>query len=278
MERFGFFIFFVVCVLFIGTISQDFVNAEESQEKNIQKTSEIFTVDKDIRIENTESIQWINLREEIVMIHTTSVEKLFERGYLIDREVYMQQKNNPHIKIFDPTNQTHSMTEKELQLLNIPNPNNKDKHFWLNEKSEYVVPENVVISREEHAHASILVRIFGDKFDFSKSDYQIKSPWIHFEGQDGSTIHKHAAGVPLGFLFDSIGIGLDDHCYVFNDGRQFCSNDDYSLKFYINGHKVESIIDHIIENNDRILISYGAESEEEIKEHLLELDLQDIIA
>ena len=32
----------------------------------------------------------------------------------------------------------------------------------------------------EHEHASLLVRIFDDKFDFAVPSYQIKSSWIHF--------------------------------------------------------------------------------------------------
>jgi len=47
----------------------------------------------------------------------------------------------------------------------------------------------------EHEHASLLVRIFGDKFDFGAPSYQIKSSWIHFEESDGTTIHRHASGV-----------------------------------------------------------------------------------
>ena len=34
---------------------------------------------------------------------------------------------------------------------------------------------------DDHQHASILVKIFGDKFDFSPPSYQIRSSWIHFE-------------------------------------------------------------------------------------------------
>ena len=62
---------------------------------------------------------------------------------------------------------------------------------------------------DAHEHASLLVRIFGDKFDFSVPSYQIKNSWIHFEDSDGTTIHRHATGVTLGFLFDSLNIGID---------------------------------------------------------------------
>ena len=127
---------------------------------------------------------------------------------------------------------------------------------------------------DEHVHSSLLVRIFGDKFDFSVPSYQIKSSWIHFEESDGTTIHRHASGVTLGYLFDSINIGIDEKCYIFPDGRQFCTNEDYSLKYFINHKPVSDINDYIFEDGDRILISFGSETPEQVEEQLLELDSQ----
>ena len=96
-------------------------------------------------------------------------------------------------------------------------------------------PENAGALGSDHAHAAILVKIFGDEFDFSAPAYQIKSSWIHFEGRDGSTIHKHATGVTLGYLFETLSLGMDDQCFEFQDGRSFCTNEDYKLVYYING-------------------------------------------
>ena len=127
---------------------------------------------------------------------------------------------------------------------------------------------------DEHEHASLLVRIFGDKFDFGVPSYQIKSSWIHFEESDGTTIHRHSSGVNLAYLFDSLNIGIDDECFNFPDGRQFCTNEDYSIKYFINHEMVDDIRDYVIKDDDRILISYGSESQEEIEEQLLELDAQ----
>ena len=135
-------------------------------------------------------------------------------------------------------------------------------------------PPNAGKLGDEHVHSSLLVRIFGDKFDFSVPSYQIKNSWIHFEDSDGTTIHRHATGVTLGFLFDSLNIGIDNQCFIFPDGRQFCTNEDYSLKYYINHQPVSDIRDHIFEDGDRILISFGSETPEQIEEQLLELDSQ----
>ena len=127
---------------------------------------------------------------------------------------------------------------------------------------------------DEHEHASLLVRIFGDKFDFTSPTYQIKSSWIHFEDSDGTTIHRHSSGVTLGYLFANLGIDIDSECYKFPDGRQFCSNEDYRLKYYINHQIVKDVNDYVLEEDDRILITYGSETPEQIEEQLKELDSQ----
>ena len=138
-------------------------------------------------------------------------------------------------------------------------------------------PENAGVLGSEHSHAAILVKVFGDSFDFSAPAYQIKSSWIHFEGRDGGTIHKHATGVTTGYLFETLALGLDDQCFVFQDGRSFCTNDDYSLNFFINDKQVSDIREYEIIEDDRILITYGAETPEEIESQLLELNNQEII-
>ncbi len=139
------------------------------------------------------------------------------------------------------------------------------------------LPPEVGTLGDEHEHASMLVRIFGDKFDFSAPAYQVKTPYIHFEGGDGNTVHRHASGVPLEFLFDSLKIELTDECFVFPDKtpeHTFCTNEDYSLKFYVNHQKVDSIQNHVLEEDDRILISFGNENQTQIDEQLRELDAQ----
>ena len=135
-------------------------------------------------------------------------------------------------------------------------------------------PAGAGLLGDEHEHASLLVKIFGDTFDFSVPSYQIKSSWIHVEESDGTTIHRHASGIMLGYLFDGLKIGVDSECYVFPDGRQFCTNEDYSLKYFINHQKVSDIQNYVLEDGDRILITYGSETPEKIEEYLIQLDSQ----
>ena len=137
-------------------------------------------------------------------------------------------------------------------------------------------PENAGKLGAEHIHASMLVKIFGDKFDFTTPNYQVKTPWIHFENQDGDTIHRHSTGVELEFLFNSMNIAVDDNCFVFPDGRQFCTNEDYSLKLYVNQQLVKDLREYIIQEDDRILITYGNDDQLAIDKQLAELNAQAI--
>ena len=137
-------------------------------------------------------------------------------------------------------------------------------------------PEGAGAIGSDHAHAAILVELFDKRFDFSVPSYQVKSSWIHFEGRDGGTIHKHATGITLDYLFETLNIGLDDRCFIFADGRDFCTNEEYDLKFFINGEETPDIRTYEIVEDDRILISYGAD-EQRLESQLERLGNQIII-
>ena len=147
-----------------------------------------------------------------------------------------------------------------------------------NQNSAPGTPPGAGPLRGEHEHASVLVKIFGDTFDFSAPSYQTQNSWIHFEAQDGATIHRHAAGVTMGYLFETLGITIDEECYVFPDERRFCTNDEFSLKYLLNSEQVPDIREHVLEDGDRILITYGNESQEEIDAYLDEVGSQIILS
>ena len=140
------------------------------------------------------------------------------------------------------------------------------------------IPPGAGLYGDEHEHAAILVVIFGDRFDFSGPSFQIQNRWIHFEAQDGTTIHRHSSGVTTGYLFETLDIEVDEECYVFPDGREFCTNEDFVLRYYVNGEQADSVNDYVFEDRDRILIVYGNETPEEINGYLAELNALPIVA
>jgi len=119
-----------------------------------------------------------------------------------------------------------------------------------------------------HIHAGLLTMIYGQMFDYSTPAYQLKSPYMSFQKDNGETVHMLAANVTMGYFFDSLHIGLTNKCFIFPDKRQFCSDDKYTLKFYVNHQQIPSLLSYVFNNNDRILISYGNENETQINDQL----------
>ncbi|MEK0321005.1 MAG: hypothetical protein QQN61_07950, partial [Nitrosopumilus sp.] len=91
------------------------------------------------------------------------------------------------------------------------------------------------------------------------------SRYIHFENNNPYLIHMHATGVPLEMLFASFGVKITPDCIMLNydesadikTGR-FCTGQNQSLVFYVNGDEYYSdISQYVLEHNDRILVSFG---------------------
>ena len=125
---------------------------------------------------------------------------------------------------------------------------------------------------QKQADEVVLVKIFGDEFTFEHPNYQMKNPHIFFADNNGNSIHRYHEDATMELLFNSMNIGIDHQCYVFTDGRSFCTNNDYSMKYFINGKLVSDIRDHVVQNNDRILITFGGETDKQIQEYLSQLN------
>src|SRR5215213_8224341 len=126
-----------------------------------------------------------------------------------------------------------------------------------------------------HEHAAFLVKVNGQNIDFSQPKYQVQSDYIHVENGDGTTLHRHATNVTFADFLKSVKMDLDEenNCLVFtNNGTQYCNNNDNQLRTFINGNSTESISDYVINDNDRLLVIYGNETEEQLAKAFDELN------
>lgn len=115
-----------------------------------------------------------------------------------------------------------------------------------------------------HVHAVFEVMLDGQPIDFSQQKYQVRTQYIHVEGGDGTTLHRHSSKVPVGEFFKSVNMDIRDDCFVLDNGAQFC-DDSKQLRFFVNGTERSSINDYILQDNDRILIIYGDEDQNELQ-------------
>jgi hypothetical protein len=119
-----------------------------------------------------------------------------------------------------------------------------------------------------HEHAAFLVKLDGVPIDFSQSKYQVKSRLIHVENNDGSTLHRHATDVPFIEFLKSVDMDIRNGCFVGDDRREYCDTADKKLRYFVNGTETGSISDYVPNENDRILVIYGDENDNEIKQEI----------
>ena len=119
-----------------------------------------------------------------------------------------------------------------------------------------------------HEHAAFQVKLDGVPIDFSQSQYQVKSRLIHVENNDGTTLHRHATGVPFIEFLDSVDMDIRNGCFIGDDRREYCDTADKKLRYFVNGTETGSISEYVPNENDRILVIYGDENDNEIKQEI----------
>lgn len=116
----------------------------------------------------------------------------------------------------------------------------------------------------EHTHASVAFFIDGEQIDFAQQKYMLRSRHMHFEHNDGATIHKHAIGVNLPAFFASLDIRINQDCFMLDITKEYCNNEMKKLTFIRNGELMNNVYDEL-RDGDKILINYGNDSEEELQ-------------
>ena len=97
------------------------------------------------------------------------------------------------------------------------------------------------------------------------------SNFAHLHDMNGNVIHKHAEGVTLGFFFETLVMKSNSTCLVLDDQTSYCNEGDKVLKMYVNGKHDDEFESYDIQDEDKILLSYGDETEEEIQQQIASL-------
>ena len=133
----------------------------------------------------------------------------------------------------------------------------------------------------QHIHADWKVYINGIALDLSDKSHMERmrsnkpvSSFIHVDSgapppeKTGDIIHMHATGVPLWIFFESVGMKFDSNCIALENKEKFCNDNSKKLKFFVNGKESSEYENYVFKDNDKILISYGKEYQEGIKQQL----------
>lgn len=125
-------------------------------------------------------------------------------------------------------------------------------------------------TQEVHKHADFKVFLEGIEIGFAKEKYMStnahpKSLFVHLHDLNGNIIHQHAAGIILGDFFYSFGMKFTSDCFETDTGEKYCNFGDKTLKFFVNGKPNYEFENYEFNDLDRLLISFGNESPEQLK-------------
>lgn len=122
-----------------------------------------------------------------------------------------------------------------------------------------------------HWHADFAVFVNGERFDFDKPEFISKegeenNPWVHIHDPRPTVVHVHREQTTWDEFMRSLEFGLTDTKLVLPDGQTFESGSAGSLKFYVNGVQVDTIMFEPIADLSRVLITFGTETDIEVRQ------------
>jgi hypothetical protein len=131
-----------------------------------------------------------------------------------------------------------------------------------------------------HFHANWAIYIDGERLDLSDQRYmeEVASCYtvdgnvtpqsrIHMHEGNHDVVHIHDQGVTWGHLAGNLGIGLGEGYLILRDGTRIFDGEDGRFTYILNDRVLTSIHNELVASEDRLLISYGAESLDELGDH-----------
>lgn len=104
---------------------------------------------------------------------------------------------------------------------------------------------------------------------FTDPRYHKQSSDVYVENSASpNTIIVEKEGITWGDFFKTLPMSLTDECLITGTKQTFCTGEGGTLGFYINGNRVNNALGMEISDGDKLLVSFGSQSEAEIKSQL----------
>ena len=130
-----------------------------------------------------------------------------------------------------------------------------------------------------HFHANWAIYIDGERLDLSDQRYmeEVSScapvdgevtpqSRVHMHEGNHDVVHVHHLGATWGHLAGNLGVGLGEGYLILGDGARIFDGEDGRFTYILNGRALTSVHNQLIASEDRLLISYGFESLDELGE------------
>ncbi|PIR08393.1 protein-disulfide isomerase [Candidatus Gottesmanbacteria bacterium CG11_big_fil_rev_8_21_14_0_20_37_11] len=155
----------------------------------------------------------------------------------------------------------------------IQNPESDEDFKTLIKAAILKIPVSPSPGDQVHIHADFKMYLDNKLFDFSPEKYYTRDgkeldPAVHFHDKNSNFLHIHKKGITLSYFFKTLGMDLTNDCLTLDDGKKYCSDEVNSLKLIVNGQENKTPEKYEPKDLDRILVSFGHETEKELQDEI----------
>jgi len=120
-----------------------------------------------------------------------------------------------------------------------------------------------------HWHSDFALFIRGKQFDFAQDEFwskegEEKDPYVHIHEPRSSVVHVHREQTTWDEFLTSLGFKLTDNSLTLPDGTKYMNGGGETLKFFVNGTRIDTVMFQDIADLGKVLITFGPESDEDI--------------
>ncbi len=103
---------------------------------------------------------------------------------------------------------------------------------------------------------------------FTAAMYHNLSQDVYIEANNPNRVQVKKSGITWNDFFLTLPFKVTSECLTTGTKEIFCSGSKGTLQFYINGVKSSTALDQEIKDGDKLLVTYGTESEIKIKQQI----------
>lgn len=132
--------------------------------------------------------------------------------------------------------------------------------------SKPIASTNTSAPKDINITASFAIFTHGTFRIFTASMYHNLSEDAYIEAVNPNIIYVKKAAITWNNFFTTLPFKLTSECLTTGTKETFCTGNGGALKFYINGEQNNGALSEEIKEGDKLLVTFGNESEEVIKQ------------
>ncbi|RIL03570.1 hypothetical protein DCC78_02130 [bacterium] len=148
--------------------------------------------------------------------------------------------------------------------------------WWLNsDDSSVAATEAPVLAPDGtfrqpvHWHSDFALFIRGEQFNFAQDGFwstegEEKNPYVHIHEPRPTVVHVHREQTTWDEFLSSLGFSLTDNSLTLPDGTKYMNGNGETLKFFVNGTRIDTLMFQDIADLGKVLITFGPESADEV--------------